>query len=76
MLKTVRREEPVFPILEWFDDVGVCHVLVLSGPDVTWLSQMNISVDDREIVAGRAQRSATLTDMTRTASASLRTPEL
>jgi hypothetical protein len=34
------------PILEWFDDVGVYHELILFGSDVHWLSEMNISIED------------------------------
>ena len=34
------------PILEWFDDVGVYHELILFGSDVHWLSEINISIED------------------------------
>jgi len=34
----------VYPILAWFDDLGVYHNLILYGSDVAWLSEMNISI--------------------------------
>jgi hypothetical protein len=37
----------IHPILDWFDDLGVYHQLILSGADVNWLSTMNISIKDR-----------------------------
>ena len=33
-------------VLEWFDDLGVYHHLILSGRDVAWLSKMKISIKD------------------------------
>lgn len=40
---------PVHSILDWFDDLGVYHQLILSGTDVNWLSRMNIDIKDRNI---------------------------
>ena len=37
-----------YPILEWFDDLGVYHHLILFGPDVAWLSEMNVSIEDQD----------------------------
>jgi hypothetical protein len=34
----------VHPILDWFDDLGVYHQLILSGPDVVWLSKVKVSI--------------------------------
>ncbi len=36
----------VYPILGWFDDLGVHHDLTLCGSDVDWLSEMNVCVED------------------------------
>lgn len=36
----------VYPVLEWFDDLGVYHDLTLCGSDVDWLSEMNVSIED------------------------------
>ena len=36
----------IYPILEWFDDLGVYHDLTLFGPDVDWLSEMNVSIEN------------------------------
>jgi hypothetical protein len=33
-----------YPVLEWFDDHGVYHELILFGSDVHWLSDINISL--------------------------------
>ncbi len=33
-----------YPILEWFDDLGVYHDLILTGSDVNWLSTMGVSI--------------------------------
>jgi len=33
-------------ILEWFDDLGVYHELILFRSDVHWLSEMNISIEN------------------------------
>ena len=38
---------PVHSILDWFDDLGVYHQLILSGADVKWLSRMNVDIKDR-----------------------------
>jgi hypothetical protein len=38
---------PVHPILDWFDDLGVYHQLILSGADVNWLCKMNVSIKDQ-----------------------------
>ncbi|MGO9435169.1 MAG: hypothetical protein ACLPH3_12710 [Terracidiphilus sp.] len=37
-----------YSIIEWFDDFGVYHDLILSGSDVAWLSEMNVSIEDRD----------------------------
>lgn len=34
----------VHSILDWFDDLGVYHQLILSGADVKWLSRMNVDI--------------------------------
>lgn len=36
----------VYPVLEWFDDLGVYHDLTLFGSDVDWLSEMKVSIED------------------------------
>lgn len=38
----------VYPILEWFDDLGVYHDLILFGSDLDYLSEMNVSIEDRD----------------------------
>ncbi len=38
----------VYPILEWFDDLGVYHDLILIGSDVNWLAEMGVSIEDRD----------------------------
>ena len=40
---------PVHSILDWFDDLGVYHQLILSGADVNWLSRMSVDIKDRSI---------------------------
>jgi hypothetical protein len=37
----------VHPILSWFDDLGNYHQLLLCGSDLEWLSEMHISVEER-----------------------------
>jgi hypothetical protein len=39
----------VYPVLEWFDDLGAYHELTLFGSDVNWLSEMNVSIEDRDV---------------------------
>jgi hypothetical protein len=34
-----------YPIIEWFDDLGVYHELTLCGSDLHWLYEMNISIE-------------------------------
>jgi hypothetical protein len=34
----------VYPVHEWFDDLGVYHDLILTGSDVNWLSEMGVSI--------------------------------
>jgi hypothetical protein len=41
-----RARTAVYPILEWFGDLGVYYDLILSGSDVNWLSEMNVSIGD------------------------------
>jgi hypothetical protein len=36
----------IYPVLEWFDDLGVYHDLTLFGSDVDWLSEMNVSMEE------------------------------
>jgi hypothetical protein len=38
---------PVYTVLQWFDDFGDIHQLMLCGSDLVWLSQMGIEVEDR-----------------------------
>lgn len=39
----------VHPILRWFDGLGDFHQLILFGSDLSWLSEMHISMEDRDI---------------------------
>lgn len=32
------------PVLEWLDQLGVYHDLILSGSDARWLSEMEIAI--------------------------------
>jgi len=41
-----RAQIAVYPVLEWFDDLGVYHDLTLLGSDVNWLTEMNVSVEE------------------------------
>lgn len=36
----------VYSVLEWFDDPGVYHELILFGSDLNWLWEMHVSVED------------------------------
>lgn len=38
---------PVYTVLQWIDDFGDIHQLMLCGSDLVWLSQMGIEVEDR-----------------------------
>jgi len=36
---------PVHTVLQWFDDFGDVHQLMLCGSDLVWLSRMGIDVE-------------------------------
>jgi hypothetical protein len=36
---------PVYTVLQWFDDFGDVHQLMLCGSDLVWLSRMGIDVE-------------------------------
>jgi len=38
---------PVYTVLQWFDDSGIFHQLMLCGSDLEWLSKMHVAIEDR-----------------------------
>lgn len=46
--KVVSREIRlvVYPVLRWFDDLGILHQLNLFASDLNWLSEMRICIEE------------------------------
>jgi hypothetical protein len=39
---------PVYPVLQWLDESGDFHHLMLCGSDLVWLSKMHIAIEERK----------------------------
>jgi hypothetical protein len=39
---------PVYTVLQWYDDSGGLHQLMLCGSDLVWLSKMRVAIEGRD----------------------------